>query len=98
MKWPHDTVVCSRSGAHARHRAAALRELPPSPHDLLREARLCLGAALAVGDRATAARLHAELLPAAAELAGAASGALSFGPVADYVDALATALAADPPA
>ncbi|MEV4640580.1 BTAD domain-containing putative transcriptional regulator [Actinoplanes sp. NPDC049548] len=63
--------------------AAALRELPESPHDLLREARLCLaaGAAAEVGDREVAARLYAELLPAAGELAGAASGVLSFGPV-----------------
>jgi hypothetical protein len=69
---------------------AAVRTLPESPHDLLREARLCLAAraALAVDDRETMARLHAELQLAATELAGAASGVLSFGPVADYLRAL----------
>ncbi|PRY32318.1 BTAD domain-containing putative transcriptional regulator [Pseudosporangium ferrugineum] len=70
--------------------AEALANLPDSPHDLLREARLCLAAAAAaeLGDRDIAARLHADLLPAAAELAGAAGGVLSLGPVRDYLTAL----------
>jgi DNA-binding SARP family transcriptional activator len=87
------------AGDHAAARSA-LHDLPESPHDLLREARLCLAAraALAVGDHATMARVHADLLPARGELAGAASGALSFGPVAEHVDALAAALAVTPPA
>lgn len=74
--------------------AAALRSLPRSPHDLLREARLCLAAraALALGDRDTMRYLHAELLPAAGELAGAGSGVFTLGPVADHLDALAAAL------
>ncbi|GIH16180.1 hypothetical protein Raf01_43520 [Rugosimonospora africana] len=74
--------------------AAALRGLPASPHDLLREARLCLAAraAVALDDRATMRYLHAELLPAAGELAGAGSGVLTLGPVADHLDALAAAL------
>ncbi|WP_446219546.1 hypothetical protein [Micromonospora sp. IBHARD004] len=37
-------------------------------------------------------RLHAELLPAAGELAGAGSGAVTLGPVARYLGELATAL------
>jgi DNA-binding SARP family transcriptional activator len=75
--------------------AAALLSLPPSPHDLLREARLCLTAraALALGDRATMARVYTELLPAAGELAGAGTGVLSLGPVAAHLDDLAIALA-----
>ncbi|MET7967689.1 BTAD domain-containing putative transcriptional regulator [Micromonospora sp. NPDC005305] len=74
--------------------AAALRALPPSPHDLLREARLCVAAraALALDDRPTMARLHAALLPAAGELAGAGSGVLTAGPVARYLADLAAAL------
>ncbi|MGW4294351.1 BTAD domain-containing putative transcriptional regulator [Micromonospora chersina] len=76
--------------------AAALRSLPESPHDLLREARLCVAAraAVALDDRPTMARLHAALRPAADELAGAGSGVLTAGPVAGYLADLATALAA----
>ncbi|GAA4563989.1 hypothetical protein GCM10023176_09140 [Micromonospora coerulea] len=74
--------------------ATALREQPDPPHDLLREALLCLAAraALALDDRPRIARQYAELLPAAAELAGAGSGALTLGPVARYLADLATAL------
>ncbi|MEV7597305.1 BTAD domain-containing putative transcriptional regulator [Kitasatospora sp. NPDC089797] len=70
---------------------AALRALPPSPADLLYEARCCLEAVLAVGagDREAMAGVRAGLLPAAGELAGAGSGLLSFGPVDRYLDALA---------
>ncbi|WP_327011590.1 AAA family ATPase [Dactylosporangium sp. NBC_01737] len=70
---------------------AALRALAPSPHDALLEARLCLAAqaAVALDDRPTMRTLHAALLPAAAEHAGAQSGVLTFGPVAEYLDALA---------
>ncbi|WP_205413267.1 BTAD domain-containing putative transcriptional regulator [Amycolatopsis ruanii] len=66
-------------------------DIPPSPRDLLFEARTCLHALVAIrrGDRATMARLHAELLPAAGELAGAGSGLLTLGPVARYLEALA---------
>ncbi|WP_433286789.1 BTAD domain-containing putative transcriptional regulator [Micromonospora sp. CA-244673] len=74
--------------------AAALHALPPSPHDLLREARLCVAAraALALDDRPTMARLHAALRPAADELAGAGSGVLTVGPVARHLADLAAAL------
>ncbi len=67
--------------------AAALNAAPDSPHDLLLEARLALlaRAAVALGDRAACARLHEALLPAAGQLAGAASGVLSFGPVDDLL-------------
>ncbi|WP_367138156.1 BTAD domain-containing putative transcriptional regulator [Saccharothrix sp. HUAS TT1] len=68
--------------------------IPDSPHDLLLEARTCLHAVAAVraGDRATAQRLYTRLLPAAAELAGAGSGLVSFGPTARHLADLATAL------
>jgi hypothetical protein len=70
--------------------AEALRAQPESPHDLLREARLWLTAraAIALGDRATVRRVYGELLPAAGELAGAGSGVLTFGPVADLLQEL----------
>ncbi|MEU8254472.1 BTAD domain-containing putative transcriptional regulator [Micromonospora inaquosa] len=76
--------------------AAALRALPEGPHDLLREVRLCLvgRAALVLGDRATMTRVHAELLPAAEELA-AGSGVLTVGPVAGHLADLAAALGRD---
>ncbi|WP_433553634.1 BTAD domain-containing putative transcriptional regulator [Micromonospora zamorensis] len=76
--------------------AAALRTLPNGPHDLLREARLCLvgRAAHALGDRATMERVYVELLPAADELA-AGSGVLTVGPVAGHLAALADALGRD---
>lgn len=72
----------------------ALHSLPDPPRDLLFEALWCLAAraALAVGDRDTMERAHAELTPAAAELAGAGSGLLTLGPVARHLDDLAAAL------
>lgn len=71
--------------------AAALRETPEPPRDLLFEALWCLTAraAVAVGDRETMARAHARLAPAAGELAGAGSGLLTLGPVSTHLAALA---------
>jgi DNA-binding SARP family transcriptional activator len=81
------------SGQRDQARAAA-SNIPDSPRDLLYEARTCLRAILAVefDDRPTMQRLHADLLPAAAELAGAGSGLLTLRPVAYYLGELATAL------
>ncbi|WP_369187649.1 BTAD domain-containing putative transcriptional regulator [Streptomyces sp. R08] len=72
----------------------ALDALPDPPRDLLFEALWCLTAlaALALDDRETMKRAHAELAPAAAELAGAGSGLLTVGPVARHLDDLAAAL------
>ena len=72
----------------------AAAEIPHSPHDLLYEARTALHALVAIelDDRPTMARLYRELLPAANELAGAGSGLLTLGPVAQYLGDLATAL------
>ncbi|AWS44040.1 BTAD domain-containing putative transcriptional regulator [Streptosporangium sp. 'caverna'] len=74
--------------------AAVLRQVPDPPRDLLFEALWCLAAraAVAVGDRETMKRAHTELLPAAAELAGAGSGLLTLGPVSEHLDDLAAAL------
>jgi DNA-binding SARP family transcriptional activator len=67
---------------------------PDSPHDLLFEVRTCLNAkaALENRDRPTLERLYAQLLPAAGELAGAGSGLVTLGPVAQYLGDLAAAL------
>jgi DNA-binding SARP family transcriptional activator len=67
------------------------REVPDSPRDLLFEARTCLHVS-AAPDRATSERLYADLLPAAAELAGAGSGLLTLRPVAHYLGDLAAVL------
>ncbi|MBL1113837.1 winged helix-turn-helix domain-containing protein [Streptomyces sp. 110] len=74
--------------------AAALREVPEPPRDLLLEALWCLTgrAAIAVGDRETIARARAALAPAEAELAGAGSGLLTVGPVSRHLADLAQAL------
>ncbi len=68
--------------------------VPDSPHDLLFEARACLHARIAIrsGDRPALERLHADLLPAADEIAGAGSGLLAFGPVARHLGDLSAAL------
>ncbi|QWF83283.1 BTAD domain-containing putative transcriptional regulator [Amycolatopsis sp. CA-230715] len=69
-------------------------EIPVSPDDLLREARDCLHATVAIGldDGSAMAGLYARLLPAADEVAGAGSGILTLRPVAHYLGDLASAL------
>jgi hypothetical protein len=73
--------------------AAALRDMPDPPRDLLFEALWCLTgrAAIAVGDTAMMRRAHEALAPAAGELAGAGSGLLTLGPVSRHLDDLAAA-------
>ena len=74
----------------------ALRALPEPPPDLLYEALCCAEAALALrlGDRPALRRTYDRLLPASGELAGAASGLLTFGPVDGWLDAIRRALEA----
>ncbi len=62
----------------------ALADVPDPPADLLAEAlwTLLAEAAIAAGDRAAMARARVALTPAVGEWAGAASGLLTFGPVA----------------
>ncbi|MFC5057498.1 BTAD domain-containing putative transcriptional regulator [Saccharothrix xinjiangensis] len=69
-------------------------DVPDSPRDLLYEARTCLHATIAVrrADLPAAERLHADLEPAADELAGAGSGMLTLRPVAHHLGDLARAL------
>ncbi|MFE4644112.1 BTAD domain-containing putative transcriptional regulator [Streptomyces sp. NPDC056730] len=89
--WVRPLVLLARDRRDAA--GTALRESPDPPPDLLFEALWCLTAraAVALGDRETMRRAHGALAPAAAELAGAGSGLLSLGPVARYLDELATA-------
>lgn len=76
---------------------AALLSVPRPPHDLMQEALWCLlaRAASLAGERRVASRAASELASAAAEMAGASSGLLTFGPVAVFV-AEAEAVAANP--
>ncbi|MEU5951647.1 BTAD domain-containing putative transcriptional regulator [Streptomyces sp. NPDC047525] len=94
--WARPLVLLSQG--RRGEAAEALRRLPDPPRDLLLEAMWCLAAraAIAVGDRETMKRAHAELTPAAGELAGAGSGLLTLGPVAQHLDDLAAALKGGP--
>ncbi|WP_433209319.1 BTAD domain-containing putative transcriptional regulator [Dactylosporangium sp. CS-047395] len=78
-------LLLTRAGRPDEARAA-LRSLPPSPRDLLWEARLCVAAqaAIELDDTGAHRALAAELSPAAHEHA-AGSGVLTFGPVADFL-------------
>ncbi|RJK94918.1 AfsR/SARP family transcriptional regulator [Vallicoccus soli] len=71
-------------GAAARR---ALERVPDPPPDLLLEAMWCLvaRASAACGSRAAARRARAALTPAAGELAGAGSGLVSLGTVAEHL-------------
>ncbi|MFJ8780469.1 BTAD domain-containing putative transcriptional regulator [Streptomyces sp. NPDC102476] len=71
-----------------------LASVPSPPGDLLYEAlwSLLARAAIEVDDRPLMRRAQRALEPARGELAGAASGLLTAGPVADHLDALAAAL------
>ncbi|MEV0660034.1 BTAD domain-containing putative transcriptional regulator [Actinomadura luteofluorescens] len=95
LPWARPLVLLARGRAPGEA-AAALRDVPDPPRDLLFEALWCLTAqaAIAVGDHAAMRRAHDELVPAAGELAGAQSGLLTLGPVSRHLDDLAAALTA----
>jgi DNA-binding SARP family transcriptional activator len=67
--------------------ATALETIPDPPRDLMFEAMWCLvlRAAVALGNKQLIDRARRELGPAADELAGAGSGLLTFGPVANWL-------------
>jgi hypothetical protein len=90
--WVRPLALLARGRQDAA--ANALAQVPDPPRDLLFEAMWCLTgeAAVAVGDRQRMERARDELLPAADELAGAGSGLLTLGPVADHLAALDAAL------
>jgi hypothetical protein len=89
--WARPWLLLARDqAAEARQ---ALRHCPAPPPGLLSEAlwSLTARAAIALADPERAAEAHDALLPAAAEIAGAASGMLTAGPVRDYLTELAAA-------
>jgi hypothetical protein len=90
--WVRPLVLLTRD--RPADAAAALRQTPDPPRDLLFEALWCLTAqaAIALDDRTEMKRARIELTPAANELAGAGSGMLTVGPVSRYLDHLDAAL------
>ncbi|MGW4825547.1 AfsR/SARP family transcriptional regulator [Streptomyces sp. NPDC004227] len=81
-------------GGRTEEAGAALRAISSPPRDLMFEALWCLiaRAAVAVGDRDMMARAHTQLVPASTEVAGAGSGLIALGPVAEQLAALEEAL------
>ncbi|GIG93207.1 BTAD domain-containing putative transcriptional regulator [Plantactinospora endophytica] len=90
--WAEPLLLLARDRRSAA--GAALRRTPEPPPDLLAEALWCLTgqAALLLADRTVLRRAHAALQPAVGELAGAGSGMLTVGPVAQHLDRFAAAL------
>ncbi|TDC67075.1 SARP family transcriptional regulator [Micromonospora sp. KC207] len=90
--WVRPLVLLARD--RPADAAAALRQTPDPPRDLLFETLWCLTAqaAIALNDRTAMKRARTELTPAANELAGAGSGMLTIGPVAHHLDQLVAAL------
>ncbi|NHC12985.1 BTAD domain-containing putative transcriptional regulator [Motilibacter deserti] len=91
-EWVRPVALLARGDRQAAR--AALDEVPTSPRDLLFEARSCLHllAAVKLGELAAVERSYAALLPAADELAGAGSGLVTLGPVAEFLGRSAAAL------
>jgi DNA-binding SARP family transcriptional activator len=86
--WARPWLLLARNRTtEARH---ALRRCPAPQPGLLAEAlwSLTARAALTLGDSARAREAHDALLPAAGEIAGAASGMLTAGPVSEYLTEL----------
>ncbi|SCG48675.1 AfsR/SARP family transcriptional regulator [Micromonospora coxensis] len=90
--WARPLVLLGRN--RPADAAAALRQVPDPPRDLLFEALWCLTfrAAIALDDRTVMRRARIALTPAADELAGAGSGMLTAGPVSRHLDDLDAAL------
>ncbi|MFE2009064.1 BTAD domain-containing putative transcriptional regulator [Streptomyces sp. NPDC059491] len=88
-----DPLLLAASGAVDEARRT-LATVPRPPHDLLQEALWCVlaRAAAAVGHAPVLRRARDELASAEAELAGAGSGLISFGPIARHLEAADVAL------
>ncbi|MFF5897621.1 BTAD domain-containing putative transcriptional regulator [Streptomyces argenteolus] len=86
-------LLLAASGATEQARRA-LAVVPRPPHDLLQEALWCVlaRAAAAVGHVPVLRRARDALAAAGGEAAGAGSGLVSFGPVADHIRAADSAL------
>ena len=88
--WAQPWLLLTQNAGHPPgpgEARGALRRCPPPPPGLLTEAlwALIARAAVALGDRDKAQEACAALQPAAGEIAGAASGLLTAGPVHDYL-------------
>ena len=88
--WARPWLLLARDEADKARQA--LRSCPPPPPGLLTEAlwSLTARAAVILDDPARAAKARDALVPAVAEIAGAASAMLTAGPVSDYLTELAT--------
>ncbi|UGT63044.1 hypothetical protein [Nocardia asteroides] len=89
-------LLLAESGDHRAARTA-LRTVPPPPPDPHAEVLWCATAraALLTSDLAAITRAHTALTSAAAEIAGAAGGLLTAGPVATYLAVLESATPRD---
>ena len=87
-EWAGPWLLLARDQAAAAKRA--LKRCPTPPPGLLAEAlwALIARAAVALDDRGRAAAARDALRPARGEIAGAASGMLTAGPVSDYLTEL----------
>lgn len=92
LPWIRPGLALAADGERAAREA--LRELPEPPADLMQEALWCAvaAAALAAGDRRALLRCRDGLRPAAGQLAGAAGGLLTAGPVDTWLTAIDEAL------
>ncbi|WP_409467290.1 BTAD domain-containing putative transcriptional regulator [Streptomyces sp. HC307] len=92
--WLHPLLLAGAGAVDQARRA--LDRVPRPPHDLLQEALWCVLArtARAVGHEPVLRRARDELTPARHELAAAAGGLVSFGPVEHHLRAADTALTA----
>ncbi|MFC0039087.1 BTAD domain-containing putative transcriptional regulator [Actinomadura rayongensis] len=99
-EWPHVGAVADihALALHARGRTADAHRVAARAgrirHDYLRDLSLGLRGlrALALGDRATAAAVHADLLPYRDQLAGGACAVVAIGPAAQILGDLAAFL------
>lgn len=92
--WARPLLLCVNDDRDAAR--AALHRTPRPPHDHLQEAlwTLTARAAMDLGDLPILRRSRKALAPAVSELAGAASGMLTAGPVRRHLTNLDTAMAA----
>jgi DNA-binding SARP family transcriptional activator len=90
--WTRPLLLCANGDRDAAR--AALHRTPKPPHDHLQEALWTFTARAAVdlGDLRTLQRAREALAPAESELAGAASGMLTAGPVKHHLTDLDTAI------
>ncbi|WP_159620054.1 AfsR/SARP family transcriptional regulator [Arthrobacter zhaoguopingii] len=94
--WVEPLVLLARGERQAA--LAVLRGVPEPEPTHHREALWCLiaEAALQLGEKDTMGRAYAELLPAAAEYAGAGSGFCNLGPVSAFLSRLEDRLGGRP--